>query len=101
MPCHRCSARQVDPARGPSAWKRMVRGGEQVLVCPACQREPGWAADADRCPSCGSTALSKSLGLLRCKTCGVVGAAPAGGGTSGAEPGLSDEVTAALNRLFG
>jgi hypothetical protein len=45
--------------------------GEQVLVCPACQRDPGWRAVLDRCASCGSTHLAKALGLVVCRDCGA------------------------------
>lgn len=71
MPCYRCAARQTDPDRGASPWKRGVAGGEQVLVCPACQAaDPDWAAGLDACASCGSTALVKQLGVVRCRDCG-------------------------------
>ena len=32
MPCYRCGARQVDPVRGHSPWRRGVKDDEQVLV---------------------------------------------------------------------
>lgn len=71
MPCYRCSVRQTDPVRGASPWKRGVVGGEQVLICPACQAaEPDWAAALDTCGACGSTALVKQLGVVRCRSCG-------------------------------
>ncbi len=100
MPCYVCGARQTDPARGPSAWKRGVRGGVQVLVCPDCQRDPDWTAGLDRCPGCGSTALLRKLGETHCRSCPVVvpdvvtPAAPAA-----TDPGLAAEVAAALDRL--
>jgi uncharacterized Zn finger protein (UPF0148 family) len=73
MPCYRCGARQVDPARGPSPWKRGVRGDHQVLVCPQCQSERDWASDLDRCPNCGSVRLVRRLGDVECRDCGHVG----------------------------
>ena len=48
MGCLRCGRRQVDPDSGPSAWRRAVVAGEQVLVCPDCQVE-GWTDGLDRC----------------------------------------------------
>ena len=101
MPCYRCGARQNDPVRGPSPWKRGVRAGTMVLICPDCQREHDWTADLDRCPSCGSTALSRALGETTCKACGIVVASEAGGEpVQESAPGLSDEVSAALERAF-
>jgi hypothetical protein len=102
MPCYRCGARQTDPARGPSPWKRGVRAGAMVLVCPDCQRQHDWTSDLDTCPSCGSAALTRALGDTTCKACGAVvpGADdPAQASQQGA-PGLSDDVAAALDRAF-
>jgi ribosomal protein L37AE/L43A len=105
VPCHGCASRQTDPERGPSAWKRLVVSGEQVLVCPDCARKPGWDSAADRCPSCGSSALSKTLGVCRCRACGAT--TSAGGDAAVRVDGprsasdLSAEVDAALNRIFG
>ena len=72
MPCYRCRARQVDPARGPSPWKRGVRGDRQVLICPECQSGRDWASDLDRCPGCGSVRLVRRLGDVECRDCGQV-----------------------------
>ena len=72
MPCYRCGARQVDPARGPSPWKRGVRGNHQVLICPQCQSGRDWTPDLDRCPSCGSVRLVRRLGEVECRDCGQV-----------------------------
>jgi hypothetical protein len=72
MPCYRCGARQVDPARGPSPWKRGVRGSRQVLICPQCQSGRDWASDLDRCPQCGSVRLVRRLGDAECRDCGQV-----------------------------
>jgi hypothetical protein len=102
MPCHRCGARQDDPVRGPSLWKRGVVAGEQVLVCPSCQRNDDWRDELVRCPSCAGVRLSKTLGTLRCGDCGWAaessGAAPASGGS--VDAGLAEDVQAALERLF-
>jgi hypothetical protein len=73
MPCYRCGVRQTDPVRGPSLWKRGVRGGVQVLVCPDCQRAHDWPADLDRCGACGSTMLVRILGETQCRSCGASG----------------------------
>jgi len=99
MPCYRCGARQTDPVRGPSAWKRGVRSGSQVLVCPDCQRSTGWTADLDRCTACESTVLLRRLGETTCRDCGAVMSA---GGSAGQPPapGLAEDVQAALDRLF-
>jgi hypothetical protein len=72
MPCYRCGARQVDPARGPSPWKRGVRENCQVLICPQCQSGRDWASDLDRCPGCGSVRLVRRLGEVECRDCGQV-----------------------------
>ena len=73
-----------------------------VLVCPDCQREHDWSADLDRCPSCGSTSLSRALGETTCKVCGVVVTSAEGRAepVHQSAPGLSDEVSAALERAF-
>jgi hypothetical protein len=79
-----------------------VSGGEQVLICPACQGEDGWQAELDRCPSCDGVRLSKTLGVLRCGGCGWVGeASVAPGAATPADRGLAADVNAALGRLFG
>lgn len=70
MPCFRCGGRESDPARGPSPWKRGVRGGSHVLVCPACQSDPEWPSELDHCPSCDSWRLVRELGQVRCRRCG-------------------------------
>ena len=108
MPCYRCGARQSDPVRGPSAWKRGVRGGEQVLICPDCQRGRDWTAELDTCPRCSSTALVRSLGETECRGCGAAGVAavpapvaqPAGRSVE-ERAALAADVAAALDRIFG
>jgi len=127
MPCYRCGARQVDPDRGESPWKRGVRADRQVLICPACQSSVDWSAELDRCPVCSSMHLVRRLGEVECRDCGDVrepsaaaasvtpisGAAPggaagsAGGGSVGGDadfgetPGLAEEVELALARVLG
>jgi predicted amidophosphoribosyltransferase len=105
MPCYRCGVRQTDPVRGPSPWKRGVRMGTQVLVCPGCQRGRDWAADMDRCAACGSTMLVRLLGETQCRSCGARVESPAAGTRAEAAeasvPGLAGDVQAALDRLFG
>ena len=99
MPCYRCGARQTDPGKGPSPWKRGVIDDEQVLVCPDCQGSHDWIADLDRCASCGSTMLVRQLGETRCRQC--TWTKQTHGEGRGADAGLSDEVAAALRRRFG
>jgi hypothetical protein len=101
MPCQRCGARQGDPSRGPSAWRRAVSSGEQILVCPTCQQDAGWQAGMDRCPDCEGVRLSKTLGVLRCGACGWSGMAPhSPEPLSPADETLADEVREALGRVF-
>ena len=98
MPCYRCGARQVDPGKGPSPWKRGVINDEQVLVCPECQTSHDWMADLDRCESCGSTMLVRALGETRCRQCSftkTVVVVPRTGDSS-----LAEDVAAALRRRF-
>ena len=83
MPCYRCGARQVDPERGESPWKRGVRADRQVLICPTCQSSSDWMAELDRCPVCLSAHLVRRLGEVECRDCGYVrdpGSASAGAG---------------------
>lgn len=107
MPCYRCGARQTDPARGPSPWKRGVRAQTQVLICPDCQRGRDWAADLDHCPRCGSTALARSLGVTGCRQCGsegIIPVQPERASATVSEPqrrALRADVDAALDRIFG
>ena len=98
MPCYRCGARQTDPGKGPSPWKRGVISNEQVLVCPECQSTHDWVADLDRCESCGSTMLLRALGETRCRACSHTKVVGGAGGT--ADNRLADEVAAALRRRF-
>jgi hypothetical protein len=111
VPCYRCGARQTDPARGASSWRRGVRDAQQVLVCPDCQGSADWTADLDRCPACGSTALVRRLGKSVCRDCGAspdddldadAAAAEAGlADPAGAPTGLAAEVAAAIDRVLG
>lgn len=101
MPCYRCGLRQNDPARGPSPWKRGVRAGAQVLICPDCQRGRDWTAELDRCPACASTMLVRALGETTCRACGATvpddaAPVPVQQGASG----LSADVAAAIERLL-
>jgi hypothetical protein len=72
MPCYRCGARQVDPDRGESPWKRGVRADRQVLICPACQSSVDWVGELDQCPVCASVHLVRRLGEVECRDCGSV-----------------------------
>ena len=98
MPCYRCAARQTDPGKGPSDWRRGVVDGVQVLICPSCQRGHDWHADLDHCPGCGSTMLVRALGDTRCRACGLVSAG--GGGEPPSDATLAAEVAEALGRRF-
>lgn len=111
MPCVYCDTRQTDPARGASPWKRGVKDGQQVLVCPACQRSPDWADRLDRCAACGSTALVRALGETACRSCGQVqgqsdahacgaGSPSSSAGPAGRGSELGAEVSAAVDRLL-
>lgn len=109
MPCHRCGARQTDPVRGASPWRRGVRAGEQVLVCPDCQNGRDWTADLAHCAACGSPRLVRALGNTHCKDCGAEDrvtpeSAPAPATSPESRSGvttLSEDVHAALERHFG
>ncbi len=103
MGCVSCGRRQVDPDSGPSAWRRAVVAGNQVLVCPDCQGD-GWTDALDRCADCGSTMLVKRLGEVTCRGCGASGVP-----LPGPEPVqvrrsspelLRDEISAALDRVL-
>jgi ribosomal protein L40E len=111
MPCYRCGARQVDPVRGHSPWRRGVKGDEQVLVCPGCQSSGDWTADLDKCRQCGGVHLVRRLGEVECRDCGAIippasdialGPLSAGraGPVVGRAPGLSEEVALALERVL-
>jgi hypothetical protein len=111
MPCFRCGARQTDPIRGASPWKRGVRSGAQVLVCPECQGVHDWTAELDACGRCGSTMLVRALGETQCRSCGAAGDEAAGRRRDGdaavraADPvattaSLAADVAAALDRMF-
>lgn len=72
MPCMQCGRVQEDPPQGkPSPWTVAVVEGEQVLVCPECQRaHPEWRERAERCPRCGYEKLALKLGFRVCRKCG-------------------------------
>ncbi len=112
MPCYRCGARQVDPDRGESPWRRGVRQDRQVLICPDCQAAYDWAADLDHCPVCASVHLVRRLGEVECRDCGAAGLlGPADAdhviGTEDADSEgaavaeLAEEVERALSRVLG
>jgi hypothetical protein len=113
VPCYRCGARQTDPDRGASPWRRGVRGTEQVLICPQCQAGSDWTAELDRCPRCGSTALVRRLGHTACRDCEAAAdvfarARPVVESTSTAptttefpDDALAAEVAAAIDRVLG
>jgi hypothetical protein len=115
MPCYRCDLRQVDPDRGQSPWKRGVKSGAQVLICPACQGSFDWMSELDQCSVCGGVHLLRRLGEVECRDCGMV-CDPADAGAGAAGPGevhgdqaevgpapgsLADDVERALERVLG
>jgi hypothetical protein len=116
MPCYSCGARQCDPERGPSPWKRGVVREHLVLVCPACQGRAGWSAELQSCPRCGSLHLIRRLDQVECLDCRLVRDAQpdaVGGGEHGgnahdgsahdasaAADALADEVASALERVL-
>ncbi|GAA0911893.1 hypothetical protein [Nonomuraea longicatena] len=99
MPCYNCGARQTDPVRGASPWKRGVRDETQVLICPDCQGMHD--LDLDTCGTCGSSTLICRLGEIECRACGAVRMARAEAFSPPAAPDFSAEVEAALNRVLG
>lgn len=99
MPCYRCGARQVDPDRGESPWKRGVRSSRQVLICPGCQSSFDWIAELDRCPACASAHLVRRLGEIECRDCGFVREPAGGAGTDGTAPAAGTDGGAAAGRL--
>ena len=108
MPCYRCGARQVDPVRGHSPWRRGVKDDEQVLVCPGCQQSTDWTADLDKCRQCSSVHLVRRLGEVECRDCGMtvapdspLAAGSVVGPSAVRAPGLSEEVALALERVLG
>jgi hypothetical protein len=117
MPCYRCDLRQVDPDRGESPWKRGVRDGRQVLICPDCQGSFDWMAELDHCPVCGGVHLVRRLGEIECRDCGMVRdpgdaapepmavsadqVSPAGPGGRAAAGTLAEDVERALERVLG
>jgi hypothetical protein len=108
MPCYSCGARQSDPERGPSPWKRGVVREHLVLVCPGCQRRPGWSAEFQSCARCGSLHLIRRLDQVECLDCrlsrdaadscdGEPGPGPARSG----DTALAADVARALSRVLG
>jgi hypothetical protein len=43
-----------------------------VLVCPACQRRPGWSGELQSCARCGSLHLIRRLDQVECLDCCLV-----------------------------
>jgi uncharacterized Zn ribbon protein len=69
--CLYCRKEAVDPASGPSPWRRAVIDDAQVLICPECQRDhPEWIERAEGCPVCASKRLYKLVGEKVCRACG-------------------------------
>jgi hypothetical protein len=114
MPCYRCGARQVDPDRGESPWKRGVRADRQVLICPACQSSVDWIGELDECPVCSSVHLVRRLGEVECRDCGDVrepaaavaatsaaGVGAVSGVAAGADPGPDVVPGAGADKEFG
>jgi hypothetical protein len=82
-----------------------------VLVCPACQRQAGWADALTACGRCGSRHLIRRLDFVECLDCRMIrDAAPDTSplATDAAAPArqplradLADEVARALDRVLG
>jgi hypothetical protein len=71
--CFLCGQATFDPDKRGRPWVRATVGGQQVLVCPACQEQrPDWAVQLDRCEVCGDTRLSATLGEIVCRACGHI-----------------------------
>lgn len=69
--CALCGRPTFDPDKRSTPWVRAVARGQQVLICPDCQRDrPDWATGLDRCAACGGTRLSAMLGEVVCRACG-------------------------------
>ena len=69
--CSLCGRPTYDPDKRDRPWVRGVAGGHLALVCPGCQEDRSdWSAALDRCPDCGSTRLSITLGQVICRACG-------------------------------
>ena len=101
MPCFSCGARQSDPERGPSPWKRGVVREHLVLVCPACQRRPGWSAELQSCARCESVHLIRRLDQVECLDCRLIrDAAPDDAPGHGGDAALAAEVASALSRVL-
>jgi hypothetical protein len=100
MPCYRCGTRQSDPERGPSPWRRGVVAEHLVLVCPACQRQAGWADALTACGRCGSRHLIRRLNLVECLDCRLTRDAAPDTPAPAADPALADEVARALDRVL-
>ena len=101
MPCYRCGARQVDPDRGESPWKRGVRADRQVLICPACQASFDWMSELDRCPVCSSAHLVRRLGEVECRDCGYVRDSGAAGAAAGIVTGVASGGSEGLTGVGG
>jgi hypothetical protein len=107
MPCYRCGTRQADPGHGASPWRRGVLDEHLVLVCPACQRQAGWADALSSCGRCGSQHLIRRLDQVECLDCRLTrDAAPdtlppdIPPPRDGATRTLADEVALALERVL-
>lgn len=103
MPCFRCGTRQTDPEKGPSPWRRAVRAGRQVLVCPDCQDGGSWRSAVDACPECGSIELERRLGQTGCTQCltRVRAGKPSVPEPRSADDDLSRDVAEAIERVLG
>jgi len=76
-----------------------------VLVCPACQRQAGWADALTACGRCGSRRLVRRLDQVECLDCRMTrDAAPdtpePPSGPVLANTVLADEVARALDRVL-
>src|SRR5258707_1826528 len=100
MPCYRCGTRQSDPDHGPSPWQRGVVAEHLVLVCPACQRQAGWADALTACGRCGSRRLIRRLDQVECLDCRMTRDAAPDTPAPATDFSLADEVARALDRVL-
>lgn len=100
MPCYRCGTRQSDPERGPSPWRRGVVAEHLVLVCPACQRQAGWADALTACGRCGSRHLIRRLDQVECLDCRMTRDTAPDASAPATDSSLADEVARALERVL-
>jgi len=71
-----------------------------VLVCPACQRQAGWADALTACGRCGSRHLIRRLDQVECLDCRMTRDVTPDRPVPAADQELADEVARALDRVL-